>query len=289
MTLVAAWIRNRHRDGIRELIVASDSRVTGGLKWDFAPKIVMLSRGDAVIGFSGETQYAYPLIMQLKSSLDQHPQSKTRAFDLTELISHITGVLNYMTQSIAELPIARSEFLENFCNFILAGYSWKRKDFVIYTFTYDSVKDTFRGREHGGQNKSFRFIGDEAGRAASSLQQLLGDKNTIDYEPLEVLVSQIEDNSIRSVGGPIQLVKIYEHMNTMPFATLWRKDKNTTLITYLGRPLLEYERTQYMLFNPYDKTRTSLWKYKDREEVLNGEVGISVEEDADVLGVNSDT
>jgi hypothetical protein len=57
MTLGLAWIRVV--GSVRELIVASDSRLAGGQWWDANPKTMLLPRSDCVLSFSGHTYDAY--------------------------------------------------------------------------------------------------------------------------------------------------------------------------------------------------------------------------------------
>ena len=66
MTLVAAWIRQRsERD---ELIVASDSRLSFGARWDCCPKVFPLAREDSVL----EAELARTLIDSLDEDLDEN-------------------------------------------------------------------------------------------------------------------------------------------------------------------------------------------------------------------------
>lgn len=52
MTIIATWIaQNIENSENKYLVVASDSRVTGGGAWDCCPKIFPLGREDSVIAF----------------------------------------------------------------------------------------------------------------------------------------------------------------------------------------------------------------------------------------------
>lgn len=62
MTVVVGWIREIN--DAQELIIASDSRLCGGYRWDNCPKILTFPRNDCAIAFAGEVGYAYPLMMQ---------------------------------------------------------------------------------------------------------------------------------------------------------------------------------------------------------------------------------
>jgi len=53
VTLTMAWLRDV--GNTKELVVASDSRLTGGHQWDTAPKILCSASGDRVIAFAGGT------------------------------------------------------------------------------------------------------------------------------------------------------------------------------------------------------------------------------------------
>jgi hypothetical protein len=68
-------------------------------------------------------------------------------------------------------------------------------------------------------------------------------------EPFEVLRDIIRAQKFFSVGGPPQLVKVYEHMNTLPFAFYW-PDKASGKVTALGRPLMDYEVASWPVLDP---------------------------------------
>ena len=53
-----------------ELVFGADSRLTGGQTNDQAQKILQLPREDALLAFAGDTKYAYPLMMQVNSSIE---------------------------------------------------------------------------------------------------------------------------------------------------------------------------------------------------------------------------
>jgi hypothetical protein len=63
-------------------------------------------------------------------------------------------------------------------------------------------------------------------------------------EPLDVLVEMIEDTKFESIAGPPQIIKIYPHINVLPFNVLWPRD-NPTFISHFGRALLDYEGSRY--------------------------------------------
>src|SRR5450759_3690103 len=80
MTLGMAWVRTMGRTN--ELVVASDSRLSGGQFWDSNPKIVLLPRSDCVMSFAGSTNDAYPLMLQTYNAISMYPRGTNRVLDV---------------------------------------------------------------------------------------------------------------------------------------------------------------------------------------------------------------
>ncbi len=72
-------------------------------------------------------------------------------------------------------------------------------------------------------------------------------------EPFEVLCDMLKSGDFNDVGGPPQLLKVYQHMNRTPIAVKWALGKKN-YSSLLGRPLLDYERTAYPVIDPNDLT-----------------------------------
>lgn len=93
------------------------------------------------------------------------------------------------------------------------------------------------------KGKSFVFIGDQQSEVAPATKLLVdrirpqrGQVLRLDMEPLEVISAMIRDSEYDSIGGHPQVVKIYQHLATVPFVVQWADDRSL-----LGRPLLPYE------------------------------------------------
>lgn len=103
-----------------------------------------------------------------------------------------------------------------------------------------------------------------------------GVRERLNWEPLQVLISAIENNSINDIGGPPQLIKIYKHANTLPINVLWpeeslicgHKIKNYE-ITHLGRPLLGYERTRLLTLDPLMWDFIEPWNIREHAAFYN--------------------
>jgi hypothetical protein len=102
MTLTLAWLRKV--GDTEELLIASDSRLRWGQAWDACPKIFRTARGDAVLGFAGDTMYSYPLIIQATNHIALHHASLTRELDIHDLKGHLERVFNNMLNDISDFP-----------------------------------------------------------------------------------------------------------------------------------------------------------------------------------------
>lgn len=258
MTLVAAWLR-RFQD-TEELVLASDSRLRFGCAWDYCPKLFPLPRGDAVLCFAGDTFYAYPMLMQLRSAISMNYKLSTRAVDITDLKSYIVDVIDELRKSVYDYPAVATQEDKTDYKFILAGYSWKFQEFRIWTIQYQANIKKFSFRSVGlnptssSKGRVFIFIGDETKVARERLNRLFISRpevssGELNMEPLEVLIGMIRDKSSVAIGGPPQVLKLYRHMNTMPYNVYWPNRESGKLTIY-GRPLLSYEKNIHFALDP---------------------------------------
>jgi hypothetical protein len=272
MTLALAWLRKVKT--IEELVIATDSRLRFGCAWDCCPKAFPLPRGDAAICFAGGTFYAYPLLLQIRSAVEFHSRSLSRAQDLADFKGHLLRIMNDMCKQVGDLPVGHSEPDQPDADFLLGGYSWKLKRFVVWSlyFNVHLKRFTFRPAQkwRGVKGKRvFAIVGDSLNEAKKRLISLLRSKGKLaaggfDMEPLEVLRDMIRERVDPSIGGPLQVVKVYRHLNASPYAVYWpsRRAGNVTLF---GRPLLKYERTQCLVLDPDDLQTHTTWRYESEE------------------------
>ena len=133
-----------------------------------------------------------------------------------------------------------------------------------------------RPRNGGAGKRLFAIAGDSIPEAKKRIVELLKAKNKLqggglDMEPFEVLRDMIRDGSDPRIGGSPQIVKIYRHMNANAYPAWW-PDRASGRVTLLGRPLLDYERTQMLVLNPDTVETESTWVYdaaKDRARIVN--------------------
>lgn len=248
MTLSMAWVREV--GDVQELVLATDSRLRSPFTWDCCPKIIPLARNDSALCFAGPTYVAYPIMLQLQAMLRLHAKSLSRAADLHDVKGRFLEVMNGMRSEMSELPSDPEGAGETTTFFILAGYSWRRSEFAIWTLHFDKSIDafTFRPATPWGGIDGRRLtavVGDQVPDAKARLTGMLRASGKLtsgglDMEPLAVLRDMIRERVDPAIGGAPQVVKIYRHMNVTPFGVFW-PDRASNRVTILGRPLLDYE------------------------------------------------
>lgn len=261
MTLSLAWVRSI--GDTKELVVATDSRLRFGSAWDCCPKIFTLPRNDSVICFAGDTHHAYPIMIQIRNAIEMYPKLLSRATDLCDARGHFLRLMTKMRNYIHDLPsnLSKPEAPETF--FILAGYSWAEESFKIWILKYDKHRDQFiYETPRTIMRNKIAVAGDDKGKIRHRIHTLMKERGKVigdgmDMEPFEVLRDKIREESNPSIGGPPQIVKVYSHMNTMPYGVFW-PTRESKEIAFLGRPILSYEMVPYPILDPDDLTTHTL-------------------------------
>ena len=135
MTIAVAWVRTLE-NGAEELIFCSDSRLSGGKRFDHCQKIFRFARTDAAICFAGGTDWAYPMIIAAVKAADLHAPSQTRSLSLSKFRSHVVNILNQMQREVHNF--ARGENIPD-VTFLLGGYDWWKKCFRLWRLQFDEA------------------------------------------------------------------------------------------------------------------------------------------------------
>jgi hypothetical protein len=265
MTLCIAWIRQLK--STQELVIASDSRCRSIGAWDACPKVFPLPRNDSIICFANDTHHAYPMMIQIKNSIESHQKLITRGLDICDARGHFVRLMNQMRESLSEIEVYNQEAAIPSTTFIIGGYSWKTKKFKIWTMMYDEDEERFvQAKARKIYGNPIAIIGDDVEEIRIELQRKLREKKKrgemgFDMEPFEVLRDKIRGGTNDSIGGPPQLAKVYEHMNVMPYGVFW-PNKVSRTITLFGRTLMGYEIIRYPILDP-DSLETSEMKTRN--------------------------
>jgi hypothetical protein len=209
-------------------------------------------------------------MIQVLRWAEDYNRAFTRAMDLTDFAGHAERLCSAMLiDTVARsgrLPSGidlRTEF-----SLLLAGYSWKEQRFRIWQ-SLVRRNGSFAWRAERCSSEHVVFVG--SGKPAATrilMQRLAGNRRgqrffrryALDWEPLEILCRVIREGLDSDTGGAPQLMKVYRHMNVVPFAVPWQVE-GAPIMTFLGRPLLEYERTQRLALDPDTFQAVRLWEY----------------------------
>jgi hypothetical protein len=254
MTLVVVF---RRRVGAHyELVFGADSRLTGGQTNDQAQKIFQLPRKDALFAFAGDTQYAYPLMMQLMRSIEGYPPSADGRLALSKQKGHTLRVFQQSYAAIHSLPVGQKYPDDPDNYFILGGFDWVSSAFRAWLLHFDVERRQFSFRSVMRRNAYF-FIGDDAEArdlAVAETSRLLRRRHKsnsqIDYEPLEVLSQVIAGAAYPSIGGVLQVGKAYQFLRTQLFQVKWPGGVAEAACHIAGRPLLPTEQCSWPTFSP---------------------------------------
>ena len=245
MTITIGWLRRRNNTV--ELMVASDSRLRSHGALDQVQKVFRLDRGDCCLAFCGDAQIAYPLFIQVGTTLNNFIKTRTRALDVTRLSSFVGQILNNLVESW-DLPVKEKSVELKNTRILFAGWSWENKRFDIGYFVPENCKFSFHHQTarmpHPWHEKkrSLVFIGDYEAAYMDELKSLLQDRYPLgrdqnkkidldfDYEPIEALQSLLmKDGERTAIGGAPQLVKIYPFGNSLPFVVRTNTDDHYLL------------------------------------------------------------
>jgi hypothetical protein len=252
MTVVAAWVASYtgQNSKIEEIRIVADSRLSGGYRFDAAPKIMQFARGDCAIAFAGDIGFAYPLMLQMHGAIDSYRPARTRAFTIDKLRSHLLRIFNDIINNCLH-DVAHPNDEHPDISFIFAGYNSTTKRCELFVAIWDRANrrfvfqnaDRIRGREG-----YLVVIGD--GKVA-----LLGEIHNIvarnprhrpwKWEPFEALRNFCRNaNPQDTVGGTPQVVKIYQHSSTADVPIFWPNIASGQ-IALRGRILTAGERTDH--------------------------------------------
>jgi hypothetical protein len=256
LTICAAWIRKVGES--EELVFSTDSRLRAFGSWDANPKIFVFSRTDCAICFSGDTVFSYPLMIQVKNSIDANPKTQSR-FQRLEVFKGI------VVRTMTELVKHKSDYEVPAVDFLFGGYCWFRKAFRLWKIEYDTMKREFvaklltNGTWKKGSPPAF-FAGDYVDSAKAALTTRLSTKpsftahGTLDMEPFEVLVAMLNaptrEMEQHLIGGPPQLLKVYRSLNRVPFGIKW-KMKGAVRTTLYGMPVHTTSGFPYPIIDPH--------------------------------------
>lgn len=258
----------------------SDSRLNGGGILDTVPKLFLLPRSDVVVGFSGTTFIAYPLLTQLIQAVTFHYPLRDRVIDYVPFRTYLVRLIN-------ELFRGYNTYIEDFQKpdtaFLLGGYSWFNKQFYIDKIFFNAGVGRWEYRATNISSSAFgkvAFVGDWAVRGRRQLNQLLrerfgkdalsengGRRRYFNMEPFEVVRDLVRSaDAAATIGGALQLASVSQHMNTRHTAVYW-PSRSSGGIFLGGRQIFDFERIENWIIDPDSLEKFHLF-HQDRAQQL---------------------
>ena len=236
MTLCVAWLREVNNE--QELVFATDSCLSGGERWHSGVKLFELPRKDCLICFSGDTNRTYPLILNLITSIKFDGHLSNTYTDITEILDYLTQLFTNLCQSITDYGTQNFESVLGSFQFLFGGWSWKANAFKLWKLEYNHAAKAFIHDETNSDEMFYTFIGDALNKANESLnEELINNKKVtsrrFDMEPLKVLVQMIRNPDYSSIGGAVQLARIYPPGSTEFLGVYWPSINGKK--TFLGK------------------------------------------------------
>jgi len=254
MTLCTAWIRQDNDN--QELVFATDSMLTGGGEtWKHGIKLFELPRRDCLLCFAGETTKAYPLILNLISSIKFDQKIMNQHTDLRQVLDYLCDIFSELINSL-ENEIRTGDYDPYAAaKFIFGGWNWKTQLLEFWEIYYGKEEKRFLYNGYDSRDpRAYLMIGDHLKEAEDFLLNELNNsgkpiQGALDMEPFLVLSRMARNSSdFRSIDGALQVAKVYLSGSTEFFGVMWQSVKGKH--TFLGRELNPYLRPQVRFIDP---------------------------------------
>lgn len=254
MTLCTAWIRQEQDN--QELVFATDSMLTGsGETWKHGIKLFELPRKDCLLCFAGETFKAYPLILNLTSSIKFDAKVMNQHTDLRKVLEYICDTFSELINSLEDEIKLEEYDPHSAAKFIFGGWNWQTQLLEFWEIYYGKNEKQFLYKGYDSRNpRAYLMIGDNLQEAEELLMEELtrnGKKiqGPFDMEPFMVLAKMARDSdNFRSIDGALQVAKVYQSSSTEFFGVMWQSINGKH--TFLGRELNPYIKPQIRFIDP---------------------------------------
>ncbi|MGE4403724.1 MAG: hypothetical protein AB7F61_18895 [Desulfobulbus sp.] len=258
MTLCTAWVRQINNTD--ELVFATDSTLTGGEKWDHGIKLFELPRKDCLLCFAGQTSRAYPLILNLVSSLQFNKRLENPETSISEILNHVSELFTSLIKTVvSEIQSENIHDLRGSARFLFGGWCWQTNCFRIWKLYYSQDAEGFLFDELTNDTSKTRFYTFMGGAAIDvetvakqKFKEILMAEDLVDLkldmEPLRVLRDIALDPAVREVGGSLQIAKVYKSGKSEFFGIYWPSIKGNPC--FQGREHNEYSKPAVRYFSP---------------------------------------
>ncbi len=224
MTLAAVWIEHRDK-GNQPLCFASDSRTTPG-PIDGVTKVMLFGREDVAGVWAGDYRYATMLWAHLDAVFTSTDAMRRRDVDLRRAFQqarksverHISAAINPRILPFQENREAR---LPEATTVLLGGWSVIETAYVLYRIDYRPAERRWRHHIEALEPDRAIFIGDGRARAKKRAKAIrkhrIAAARGWRMEPLAAIHLARDDPASDTVGGDLQMAKVFMHGSARAF------------------------------------------------------------------------
>jgi hypothetical protein len=226
MTLVVAW--ERRVGPLTELIIASDSRLNGGEQWDGGAKVFTIPDFPYIIAFAGNTALAYPFVLQALAQAQAYGAHSRRASSPNEFARHLAKTFEALRSQGGR---ESTHSLDSF-EVLVGGWAWREQKFDLLrvaanrgagALVAERIRPALlrlRGRDDTSK-RLFAMLGDREGKthmlAHLRKRAESGLSGDFAHEPLDGLLEVCRNAGVTSIGGALQVAKVYRTMHSEAF------------------------------------------------------------------------
>ena len=179
-----------------------------------------------------------------------------RAYDFLDVVHLVEDVTNRSLYE--EKEVQENEEEGPGFTMILAGYSFQENDSRLFIISYNKhLKKMKANKAPTIKGTQVAVIGDfdlipQVKRKIHQAFEKDGINrgDTFGYQPLQVLQEYIDNPKITTVGGHLQMLKVYPFAQVLPIGFFYPDDSS---IYYYGRPLLKYETFPFPIYDVKEK------------------------------------
>ncbi|MBV8255565.1 MAG: hypothetical protein JO154_23425 [Chitinophaga sp.] len=260
MTLCIAYIRQAN--DTEELIFATDSCLTGGEKWKHGIKLFKLPKKDCLLCFAGSTGRAYPLVLNLVSSIHLDKNLQSPDASLEDVLDYLSNLFTDLTSKIiSEIKGEDIHALRSGVQFLFGGWDWQKGPtgaFRVWKLFYSRDIEGFIFDEltnNGSKKRFYTFLSDPGEmeeEAKKRYKDLLYNRDKqddpIDMEPLMILRDMVTQGVNRAIDGSLQIAKVYKSNRSEFFGIYWQSSKGKPC--FQGREYKEINKPLVRYFDP---------------------------------------
>ena len=220
-------------------------------------KLFDLGREDCLLCFAGDTRRAYPLILHGLNSARFNTDWRNPRLDITEVLTLLCRTFTDLCKTIDELlPGESIHTVSAEAEFLFGGWNWREKQFGVWRVFYSQTASGFTQEAWHVDNPArvIIFLGDEVLVAEEQLEHALRAnrkhlRGALDMESLQVVAQMARDHGHQSIGGALQVAKVYASGHNEFFGIMWPSLTNGEPY-FMGRRLNIYDAPPMRFIDP---------------------------------------